>query len=463
MPARELFSARRSDLAWGLGAGLLSVGAGVLAGFAPLVLAALFVLVAATATITARPVAVLVGVLLLRASLDGLDSLLDLGVATFAGVLGALVFAGGFLALALSGSRLPRAAITVGFLGSLALTLVSIAWSLNPAEGIRTWLHHGAFIALFFLAVAAVRSPDRFRVLVAATLASAIVPLSAGLVQLASGGTFERQGFTGIEGTFDHSNGFAFYLLVIITLAIVTLFESRRLIWRVLTGFLLALCMTAFIATYTRSAWIAVVLILALLAAFQYRQLAVVALVALVVGVVAVPSSVGLVEQRFADLSSESSNYSENSASWRAENWSRMFHFATERPFFGWGVSSYPVLAISEFGRSDPRFSPEDEDSPGVYAHNDYLRLAVEVGVPGLLLWLTALVGTCAAMWRARRIPSIRPYATAMFALMVAVIFISGVDNMQDYQAVMFYLVALCGGVVGVSSEGAEPAPEATG
>ena len=445
------FSINGSDVLWAAAAGFLSLATGVAAGVAPVMLAGLFATVALTAAFVSRPVAVLFAILLVRASLDRNDSFLNLGVATFAGAVGSLVFISGALALAISAPRLPARTGSLALVGSLALSLASVTWSLDSAEGLRTWLHLGAVAVIFLVAAQAVRTPARLRLLVLVVLISAVVPVITGLYQLATGTTYTRQGFSAIVGTFNHSNGFAFYLMIVTTLAIVLLFEARRMAERAFAAALLLGATVCFVVTYTRSAWLAIVVILALVGFLQYRQLLVVATIALVAGAAAVPSSLGLVEARFADLSAESSGYSDNSWAWRTENWSRMFHFATERPIQGWGISSYPVLAVQEFGSSNPRFSPRRGEAAGVYAHNDYLRLAVEVGIPGLLLWLAFLVSLCAAMWRGTRIAAIRPYAVALFSLMVAVIAISAVDNMQDYTAVMYYLVALCGGVVGVS------------
>ena len=425
----------------------------------PVALVAIAAIVVGTAVLVSRPVGALIGVLLIRAAVDRNDAFFNLGAATVEGMLNAVIVASGALALVLTGARIPGRGIRLALLGSLGVCLLSLLWSIDRAEGVRTWLHLAGIATIFLLAAASIRRPATLRTLVTVTLVSSIVPIAVGLVQLATGSTYTRQGFSAIVGTFDHSNGFAFYLLLVMTLALVTLFERRGAL-RVLAAGVLLTGMVAFVVTYTRSAWIGWVLVLGLLAALQYRRLIVVAVVAVIVAGVMVPSGVGLVEERFADLSSESSRYSDNSLSWREENWSRMFHFATERPAQGWGLASYPDLAIVEFGRSNPRFSPKSATKPGVYAHNDYLRLAVETGVPGMLLWVAVLVGLCAAMWRARRVEEIRPYATAMFAAMVAVIFIGAVDNMQGYTGVMYYLVALCGGVIGVAAgQDADAAP----
>ena len=167
------------------------------------------------------------------------------------------------------------------------------------------------------------------------------------------------------------------------------------------------------------------------------------------------PSSVTAVEERFSDLSPSSASYSANSFQWRLENWSRMAPYATDRPLTGHGLGSYLALSDEEFGRFDYDFIVPGE-RPGeqvVYAHNDYLFLAVEMGIPGAVLWLSIFVGLIFAMARARACPAVRPLATALLAVVAATAVGSGFDNVVLYTVVLLPLMALCGAVAGVHQE----------
>jgi hypothetical protein len=86
-----------------------------------------------------------------------------------------------------------------------------------------------------------------------------------------------------------------------------------------------------------------------------------------------------------------------------------------ERPLLGWGLSSAKSVPIhpaelTQYIYVDPR---------GVYPHNQWLELWVELGAVGAVFGL-ALAGL--VLWRIRRLPvSIRPFAYATFAAAMAV------------------------------------------
>jgi O-antigen ligase len=135
-----------------------------------------------------------------------------------------------------------------------------------------------------------------------------------------------------------------------------------------------------------------------------------------------------------------------------------MVPHGAEQPFTGEGFGSYSRVTLEEFGSRDLRYSTvlnpdEPVDSPrGFSAHNDYVKMFVELGVPGLVLWLGVLGGMVAAMLAARRVPEVRGYAEGGLALALALIVMSASDNIQGYTAVLVYSVALIGGVAGAAA-----------
>lgn len=390
-----------------------------------------------------------------------------------------LMLAGGALALVVAAPRLPGRRVIVPLCLFLLFALPSVPSAPKPDEGalapwlylpktginflpqpsieLMDWLRLGSVPIAFMLAAWTVRDARRLRQLVAAVLVSAVVPALIGLKQLATGEFIVRSGFKAVEGPFTHPNYFAFYLVVVLTLALVTFIEDRRLAVRVPLGVLIAACMLCLFETYTRSAWIGFAGIVLLLGALRYKRLLVAGAVVLVVAVFAFPSSVRKVEQRFGDLSSRSAAVSQNSWTWRTGEWRRMLPYGSAKPFTGQGYGSYNRLTVKEFGTQDPSYpTVQDKAHPtraqlGFSAHNDYVRALVETGVPGLLLWVLFLTGLVTVPIKGRRIPGVAPYAAAAAAVGAGLIVMSASDNIEAYTVVLLYAAAVVGGVAGAA------------
>jgi O-antigen ligase len=303
---------------------------------------------------------------------------------------------------------------------------------------------------------------------------SSVVPVANGLGELAAGPTYARVGTTlkSLRGPFPHPNYFAFYLMVVLTLAVVLFIESRSLARKAGVGLLIGLGTICLFFTYTRSAWIGFALALVAIGALRYRRLLVVAVLGLALAAFVAPGATRKAQQRFGDLTSQSEASDRNSWSWRVDQWSAMLPYGFDRPLAGQGWDSYSRLTVRKFGHSNLRYPTIQFPAVGVYsavgftAHNDYVKDFVELGAPGLVLWVLSLVGLAVVAARARRLRDISGVAVAVLAVVIAVMLVSASDNLQGYTVVLTYVFALCGGLAGVAAAsaartGSEPAPAA--
>ncbi len=89
---------------------------------------------------------------------------------------------------------------------------------------------------------------------------------------------------------------------------------------------------------------------------------------------------------------------------------------------FGAGLGSFP--------RVYPMFEDPDSIMPNIvnHAHNDYAELALETGIPGLVLIAAFLIWWAAAAWRVWRSPEGGPYARAASIASAAILVHSFVD-----------------------------------
>jgi O-antigen ligase len=283
------------------------------------------------------------------------------------------------------------------------------------------------------------------------------VPVAIALGQFASGHFQVRAGVKAIEGPFPHPDYFAFYLVVVLVVCVVALFETRRVALRGMLAMLLVLSAFCLLETYMRGAWIGFAISLVMLGALRYRALFAVGVIALVVAVVSFPGTVHKVEQRFGDLSTQSAAASNNSWTWRTGQWGRMLHFGSDKPLTGQGFGSYSRLTVKQFGTEDPHYGTIfDRQHPltserGFAAHNDFVRMFVEMGVPGLCLWLAVLAGLLSTAFRARRWPAMAPWACAATGILIAVLVMSVGSNIQASTVVLVYVATLVGALVGAS------------
>lgn len=398
-----------------------------------------------------------------------------------------LVVTGGTLYLLFAMRRLPVPYLTVPWIAFVLLALVSAPWtpsfedvpsprfvpivgweylSVTSTEADQ-WLLMAFALVMFLLAAHFVRDVRRLEILAGTVVVASAYPVVKGLQQLVTSSyhptqetasTYQpRSGYNAIEGIFAHPNPFAFYLCLVLLVSLVAFFEMRRPLWRVpLAGLILAtgVCL---LNTYTRSAWLAFAFGLLLLGIWRYRILILAGVVLLPLAGYAAPSAVKEVSKRFGDLTSKSEAHERNSWDWRREQWGRMWHFGTEKPLTGQGFGSYQRMTIEEFGYQDTRFSTfpnRTHVGRGLTAHNDYVKTFVELGYPGLLLWIAVILGLIGSMVAAARAPGLGPWASGVAVVAVVAAGISYADNVQaGYSVVFFSLMAvLAGAIAGAAS-----------
>jgi O-antigen ligase len=353
--------------------------------------------------------------------------------------------------LSFDGSQLLATAKHVFVIPGLGWTFLE-----RPSPELLAWIRVGFGLALALLAALTVTSVSRARVVFGAVVVAGIHPVLVGLQQLLSGQYVTKGGFNSVQGPFDFPNEYGFYLVIVLVMSLVAALELRdRRVLRIGSGLLALGALVLLQHTYTRSAWIGTALALLVLALFHYRRLIVIAVVALGIAIVAAPSAVESVQERFGDLGSSNAASSRNSLDWRRGQWERMLHFGDEKPLTGQGFGSYRRLTVKEFGFQDGSFSTI-QTAPGrgivgvgFAAHNDYVKLYVEMGIPGVLLWIAVLVGMVVTAASAARTPQLRPWAVAVAALGIAFALMSTSDNIQGYAVPVAILFALTGALAG--------------
>lgn len=304
---------------------------------------------------------------------------------------------------------------------SLAV-LISSATSVHPRlsffgaparyEGLFTV---ASYLLLFFVGVHFFGSHAGFRTLAIWTSSIGTLVTLYGLVQLVvpplfPGEAFTREWYGGlgiprIASTIGGPIVFGGYLVFVLPfmVALATIARGVRTgIWLLFAS--LALMATAF--TLTRAAWLAAAVGVTTLLIAAGRQVwqrrpqmaivlagAVVASAVMLVSVVGTPEQIGSRVAAAANLS--------GSAAQRLFIWERTLRLIRARPLAGWGLETLGEVFPYDPADLEVHFGPR----PVIIdrAHNDFLQMAVSVGVPGAIaygVFWGLVVASAVRLWR---------------------------------------------------------------
>jgi O-antigen ligase len=372
--------------------------------------------------------ALLYGIVLTRASCDLAFDWISGGGGAMG--VGAIVNA---LAIAIAFSLLARRPLTAPFAifaiwGPLLLTAL-IATLRAPdfsaaARMAMGLLSYWSFFAVPFLLWRGPGDVTRFLFLV---IASSIVPSLYALVDIGRG-LSDWSEFR-LQSTFAHPNIFAFYLVLLIGLAlyarssnVIRVAARVKLLITLYVPFLMVLL----VLTGTRSAWMACGLILLVYAIRIDRRI----FAGLLLAPVLFAANPGAYERlteftkatEVDSLSQLNDSTRLNSYVWRTVLWESAVPAILEKPVLGHGLET--------FKPSTPRFFPLIGPE-GIDGHNFYLQTSFEMGFTGLfaLLWLLGSVGWQILKAR-RRDPN---GVTIASCILIAYALESYSDNMQFY------------------------------
>jgi len=305
----------------------------------------------------------------------------------------------------------------------IAFCLISTFHSIKPFLSFVDLLR---FVGLLMVALAAYHVFDRHdvKLLFCIFIGALILPILFSIGQLILRSGITDSGFTRIYGTFIHPNSFAFFLLTIMFFLFVNLIYNRFGVSFFLNILLLLVCSIFLVLTFTRAAWIGLfigIFVSAILVR-EYRTRIIVFLLAFTLLISP------LIVKRFADIGQgKTFGFRTDSWTWRIQTWTNSLPLFYEHPIVGIGVGMFPEVKA-------------------VYAHNDYVRLLVETGLVGCLIYIAFFFYLLIKSFLLFRVTDDlfeKQFALTIFILCIVYLLISFSDNLSRSASILTYFFVL--------------------
>ena len=395
--------------------------------------------------LTLAPAGVFIGVTLVARNLA--DALADeriIGTLNIGALLGMLVLA--VVLVRVVGMRRPvglGAAVFAWLLLGFWFTVGYVNFGDDPSLQ-RELIRASSIVALALFAANTVRTQRNVEQTVDIVIAASLAPAVVAIWQIASG--VERA-----HGTLAHANSAAGVFVIGLALALWRLIEGRSArssgAWRYLAAalvFAIALLATGSIGGMAQAAATLLAYTLLTRRSGSTRLVATVAAIVLV----AVFSLTPLGQSRVEGLSTTTSltqaaeGNTTNSLDWRFGHWADLIGLWREKPILGYGSGATTSLVL-----------------PGEHTpHSDAIRLLVETGVLGMIVFGSACLALFLALFRvARAAPPIGSFGTVVLAIVAGVAIHALAENVWGETAIMYALAVLVGSALGAGMSQASP------
>ncbi|MCX7779507.1 MAG: O-antigen ligase family protein [Negativicutes bacterium] len=300
----------------------------------------------------------------------------------------------------------------------------------------------GRYILLYYLVINNIADRETLRRMIKAVLLSALLVTGYGFYQYIHG--MDISAFEWVDGeqfpdlkmrvfsTLENPNLLAGFLVMMIAVAAGMGLGTAG--WRekaLLFGLVLALG-ACLVLTYSRGAWISVLAVIAVYGVYYNRRIFwLMAIVPL-----ALFCAHSAVIERVASIL----NPTDTSSTLRLALWESTLAMIMDKPLQGIGWGAY----LRVYPAYD--FFVQDAGTVIYHAHNMYLHLAAEIGVPGLMVFLLLMFGHVRMALSARRLAAERWLRGLMLGI-AAAIYGLAVSGITDYimfniqMAMLFWLL----------------------
>lgn len=325
-------------------------------------------------------------------------------------------------------------------------------------SGVRVWLRYFSWLMVYLLVMQLKDSvpPEK---IISMLLLSLVAPISIALLQIFLPAsmlptllTAQAKAGSNVSGTLGFPNGLGIFLTMFIALVWWKLsISQKRLPWLLLLG----LVSFVFVRTGYFTGLVAVFLLILFINSTKITPVRVIGVVLFCGALLWMFASTEFGQQRLTEIydtpllnpnidvsrSIILSYGDSNSFNWRIAHWTYLINAWSQFPILGYGLDSSPFLGIRDFNTGS-----------GYAPHNDYIRFLVEQGVVGFTGFLCFLVGQgwylVHLLRNSQLVNNRRNLCLILIALFVANLVSMLTSNIMDATTFFFYwwtLVAIAG------------------
>jgi O-antigen ligase len=283
----------------------------------------------------------------------------------------------------------------IAFLGWAALTLV---WARSTGAGATALSRYLPNMLLVPIAYTAVRKRSELTIVLGAIVLGAILAASFGILQPPNPSLAMEERAT---GTIGDPNELAAALLIGLALGCgLVLARGLSLALRLTGALAIPLCVLGIFLSLSRGGLLALgaLLVAGTMLAGRWRPAVAVVLAVVCVGGV-------FYFTQLASLPARERVTSIRGGSGRTDLWTVGWRMVRAHPVTGVGVGNFQVVSADYalqpglLERSDLIFSAQPK-----IAHNTYLQVMADTGIPGLVLFLSVIVACLRCAWRAAQV-----------------------------------------------------------
>lgn len=275
---------------------------------------------------------------------------------------------------------------------ALLVVLSAASIAVSPDKGFSFYNYYhlmGRYVLIYYLVINNLHSLQQIKRLVWAVMASALCVTCYGFYQYVHG--VDISAFQWVDGeqfpelkvrifsTLQNPNLLAGFLVVVMSLAIGQGLYAEKLSGKIGLFALVIILGICLVLTYSRGAWLSVAAVALICGRFYSRRLLWL-FVLLLLGVLICQ---GGVTERLLSIF----NPTDTSSTLRIALWESTLAMILDKPLLGIGWGAYWLVY------PDYDFFLNNPAARIVHAHNMYLHIAAEIGIPGLLVFLAVIYG----------------------------------------------------------------------
>ncbi len=307
----------------------------------------------------------------------------------------------------------------------LLFSVLSIYNSSNYTDSLEAIIKLLVGIGMFLLVYNGIDNMKKVRLMLWSFTVSTVVPILFGFYEIISGnyGLVRPSDVDRVSSVFGIANAFGIYMSIAM-IAILMLFLLEKT--RKNKGFLLVLLVLLVVLqvfSLNRGTWISLFLGTLISSMFYKRKIQFRWFV--IAGMLVVILFAGQIITRFSKIDYvDESGRTHNTFKGRVEYWKAIIPLILENPIIGYGIGTSEVVTAKLLKNAIP-------------PHNDYLRLALDIGVPGAMIYMLFLFFELRRNFKKALSKDLWQINYPMFILVIYFIVISTTQNIV-YTAINF-------------------------